>query len=52
VQVPPHSALIVYAQEPALADADRDGIADAQDECPASPAGQAVNARGCALNQR
>lgn len=52
VQVPPHSALIVYAQEPGLADADRDGIADGQDECPASPVGLAVNARGCALNQR
>lgn len=52
VTVPPRSALIVYAQEPGLADTDRDGITDAQDVCPASPAGLAVNARGCALSQR
>lgn len=52
VQVAARSALIVYAQEPGLLDSDRDGIADVQDGCPDSPAGLAVNARGCALPQR
>lgn len=29
------------------ADSDRDGVADAQDECPSTPGGVAVDARGC-----
>ena len=28
-------------------DSDRDGVADAQDECPSTPSGVAVDARGC-----
>ena len=47
--VPGYGSVIVYAQPSALADSDRDGIADAQDRCPGTPAGEAVNAAGCAL---
>ncbi len=28
-------------------DADRDGVCDGQDECPATPLGNAVDAKGC-----
>lgn len=30
-----------------LSDSDRDGVTDAQDECPSTPGGVAVDARGC-----
>lgn len=30
-----------------ISDSDRDGVADSQDECPSTPGGVAVNARGC-----
>ncbi len=52
VSVPAFSAVIAYAQEPALRDSDGDGIADAQDDCAATPTGTEVNARGCALALR
>ena len=47
----PRSAEIIYTRDARLLDADGDGIADAQDACPGTPAGQAVNSRGCALGQ-
>jgi len=52
VSVPAFSAVIAYAQEPTLRDSDGDGIADTQDDCPGTPAGTAVNARGCPLALR
>jgi parallel beta-helix repeat protein len=45
-------AEIVYAQEPQMLDSDGDGIPDAQDSCPATPARVAVNASGCPLTLR
>jgi parallel beta-helix repeat protein len=42
---------VVYSIAPELADSDGDGIPDTQDACPATPAGQTVNARGCALGE-
>jgi len=33
-------------------DADRDGVVDANDECPGTPSGAAVDAGGCACDQR
>jgi|CXWL01.1.fsa_nt_gi parallel beta-helix repeat protein len=47
--LPAYSATLLYAQEASLLDADRDGIADAQDTCPGTAAGATVNAAGCAL---
>ncbi len=38
---------IVYTHNKTLVDTDNDGIADAQDLCPGTPAGSAVNAAGC-----
>jgi len=45
--VPPRGAVIVYAQELSLLDSDGDGVPDAQDSCPGSTPGVAVNASGC-----
>ncbi len=50
--VPARSAVIAYAQEPGLIDTDGDGIADAQDTCPLSKPGAAVNAAGCEFTPR
>jgi parallel beta-helix repeat protein len=47
LSVPPRSAVIAYAQELSLIDSDGDGIPDAQDSCPNSTSGVAVNAAGC-----
>ena len=47
--LPAYSARVFYGQDPALLDSDGDGIADAQDLCPGTAAGAAVNARGCPL---
>jgi hypothetical protein len=52
VAVPARSAAIIYIQDPVLADSDGDGIADAQDTCPATPASATVNAAGCPLTLR
>jgi hypothetical protein len=52
VTVPAFSAVIAYAQEPTLRDSDGDGIADTQDDCPGTPLGTEVNARGCPLALR
>ncbi|MBC7732575.1 MAG: right-handed parallel beta-helix repeat-containing protein [Bacteriovorax sp.] len=45
--VPPRGAVIVYAQELSLRDSDGDGVPDAQDSCPGSTPGVAVDASGC-----
>ncbi len=52
VTLAPHSAVIFYANEPALLDSDHDGVPDAQDRCPGTAAGAAVNASGCSYLQR
>ena len=50
--VQPHRAVGFYLQDPQLADADRDGIADVHDACPGTPSGRPADATGCALGQR
>lgn len=45
------STEIVYTLDRNLVDGDGDGVADKQDSCPATAAGNAVNAAGCALGQ-
>ena len=47
----PLTGIPVYTRDTTFADSDLDGIADLQDLCPNSPAGKAVNGRGCALGQ-
>lgn len=47
--VPPYNAVLIYAQQDALLDSDRDGIADSQDVCTATSVGSGVNAAGCPL---
>lgn len=32
-----------------IADSDRDGVADGDDQCPGTPSGQAVDAKGCTI---
>lgn len=51
VVLDPMASRIVFAQDLSLPDADRDGIADTQDRCPATPDGSSVNARGCAFGE-
>ena len=41
----------IYTRDTTLTDSDGDGIADQQDACPGTPAGQSVNARGCGIVQ-
>jgi hypothetical protein len=43
----PHGAAILYRNDPLMADADRDGIADVDDRCPATAAGAPVDGAGC-----
>lgn len=43
------SSEIVFTRDASLVDSDQDGIADAQDACANTPAGRAVNSRGCSL---
>ena len=50
--VAPHSAAIIYAQEPTLLDSDGDGITNVQDRCPGTAPGSPVNAGGCSFAQR
>jgi hypothetical protein len=50
--VPAYSATLFYAQEPTLLDSDGDGIADIDDQCPATLKGTPVNAAGCPLTLR
>lgn len=40
----------VVAPEPVDGDADGDGVADSIDQCPTTPAGASVDAKGCALD--
>ena len=47
--LPGHSSDIFFLQDPSLADDDRDGIPDWQDQCPGSPQGEAVDAMGCTM---
>ena len=50
--LPARSSEIVYTRDARLVDSDGDGIPDSQDQCAATPAGVAVDSRGCALAQR
>lgn len=51
LRLAPRSAIVLRAFDPWLVDSDGDGIADAQDACPGTPARQRVNAAGCARGQ-
>ena len=52
VSLAPRSALLLFVQPTLALDTDMDGIPDSHDTCPATPAGQVVNAAGCSLGQR
>ena len=52
VSLAPRSAMLLFVQPTSLLDTDMDGIPDSLDTCPATPAGQVVNAAGCSLGQR
>lgn len=43
---------VPLANQSALPDADADGVADANDACPATPAGESVDPQGCAESQK
>ena len=43
---------VVNCGPPPPADADGDGVTDANDKCPATPAGASVDANGCSASQR
>jgi parallel beta-helix repeat protein len=45
--IPPYSGNASYTRDMALVDTDNDSVADVEDRCPKTPAGTAVNARGC-----
>lgn len=49
VELDPMASKIVFTQDLSLPDADKDGIADVQDQCPNTPYGPTVNAKGCAF---
>jgi parallel beta-helix repeat protein len=49
--LPARSSEIVYTRDDSLVDSDSDGIADVQDACPGTLAGEASNAAGCAILQ-
>lgn len=43
-------AVPMSAVVPPVVDGDRDGVADGEDKCPATPAGAKVNAQGCRVS--
>ena len=47
----PVSGRILFTLDSSLPDSDGDGVADLQDACPGTTAGQEVNARGCSIGQ-
>ena len=47
----PLEAKVIYTRDPALVDADNDGITDSQDSCPNSSQLLATNASGCDITQ-
>lgn len=49
--LPGHTAAVLIAQNPAMADRDLDGVRDSDDRCPDSPPGAAVDAAGCGIAQ-
>ncbi|WP_418315813.1 hypothetical protein [Piscinibacter sakaiensis] len=49
--IPCDGATEVPAKWATTTDADGDGVDDAQDQCPATPAGAVVNAAGCSIGQ-
>jgi parallel beta-helix repeat protein len=49
IEVPAHSARLLYGEEESLRDADRDGISDSADSCPMTRPGSPVNSAGCPL---
>ncbi len=46
-----YSSELLFTQLPELADTDRDGIADSQDQCPGTPLGTGTNGKGCGWGQ-
>lgn len=51
VTLPALGTEIVFTRDPSLVDSDADGVADIQDKCPQTFAGEITNATGCALGQ-
>jgi hypothetical protein len=51
IPLAPLAAQIVFSQNAIQPDADQDGVADSQDNCPATAAGVSTNAKGCGLGQ-
>jgi len=51
VVAPPQPAAMATPAEKPAADADKDGVSDAADLCPGSPAGAPVNGLGCPSQQ-
>jgi len=49
--VAPLSAEPIFTRDYTLVDTDSDGVANQQDTCPNTPAGQAVNSQGCGISQ-
>ena len=50
--IPAYSGNAIYTRDMTLVDTDQDGVADVEDSCPKTPAGTAVNARGCGFGDR
>jgi len=51
LQLNPLMSKIIFTQDLSLPDTDNDGIADVQDQCPNTPYGPTVNAKGCAFGE-
>jgi parallel beta-helix repeat protein len=49
--LPPLGSTVIYSRGDTLADADGDGVADMQDQCPSTTTGLQVNSRGCSIGQ-
>lgn len=47
--IPSRKAVVLYANQASAQDDDRDGVANFQDDCPATPDGLGVNAAGCGI---
>ncbi|WON72615.1 right-handed parallel beta-helix repeat-containing protein [Nitrosospira sp. Is2] len=51
VNLPPLGTEIFFTRDPSLVDSDADGVADIQDKCSQTSAGEITDAAGCALGQ-
>jgi parallel beta-helix repeat protein len=50
-ELPAFGSEVIYTRDDSLVDTDSDGIADKQDKCAETAAGDAANSNGCALGQ-